>query len=108
MSEDGGEVRPLFPAEGDDAAPVRSLPRPPYCGHRRFELDREARRVYCRDCGREVPAFEALELFSHEYDRWAQTRNRAEREARLAEARLEELARRERNAKARVRRAEGR
>ena len=35
--------------------PVRDQARKPFCLHRHVELDHDARRVYCRDCGREGP-----------------------------------------------------
>lgn len=102
MSDDA-EVIPLRPelAEGD--APVRTRPRPPFCAHRSTELDVEARRVYCRTCGREVPAFDAMLELAREFERWLEQRDAAKREARRYQAELEDVKRELRNAKSRRR-----
>lgn len=77
----------------------------PFCNHWRLETHRESRRVYCRDCKREVPAFDALEEIRRHWDRFIIARNEAERRAGVARANLEELLRAEANAKARIRNA---
>lgn len=100
---EGADVVPLFPvAEGDP--PLTTRPRPPYCAHQSTELDTEARRVYCRTCGREVDAFDALHTLAESSERFQQHRETAAREARRAQAELEEVKRELRNAKGRVRR----
>ena len=106
MADDSAEIvelRPGFDAEDDDR-PLKSVPRPsPYCSHYRTELRSEERRVYCRDCGREIPAFDVLQTLARSHERWINQRREAERRAKVAAAALEALSRRERNAKARVR-----
>lgn len=97
------DVVPLFPAaEGDP--PLTTRARPPYCAHQSTELDTEARRVYCRTCGREVDAFDALHTLANSSERFQQHRAQAEREARRAYSELELVKRELRNAKSRVRR----
>lgn len=109
MSDELADVVALFPLaeEGDDAHPVLPDPTAVYaCIHRDTRLDRAARRVYCRKCGREVEAYAVLEALAHDSSRYIGAREEAKRQAELAQARLEELLRRERNAKARLRRAD--
>lgn len=108
--EKGAEVIPLRPGLDEldrDAELISREKEPNYCRHRRLELDTDARRVYCRDCGDEVPAFDALDSFRRVYQGYTQRIRQAQAEAQALEARIEELKRRERNAKARVKRAEG-
>jgi FtsZ-binding cell division protein ZapB len=105
------DVVELKPRSTDDDAPVRARPRErprKFCRCVRFELDEGDRRVYCRDCGKEKPAFDALMVFRHEFEKWKETRDRAKSEAKGAQARVEELKREERNIKARLRTAKKR
>lgn len=92
------EERPL-------AARKRDPAEEPYCRHWRLETHEESRRVYCRDCGREVPAFDALEEIRRHWDRYITGRTEAERRMRIARENLAELLRAEANAKARIRAA---
>lgn len=91
----------------DDDAPVRTrkAKRAPFCRHLQVELDHNVRRVFCADCKAEVPAFDALHMLAHEFERWTDHRDRAEREARAAQTTLDDLKRQVRNAKAQLRRA---
>jgi hypothetical protein len=103
------EVVDLFKGaeKSDHAAPVRDkeTERQRYCGHRRVELDKQARRVYCRECGVEVPAFDFLESLSNEWHRMVDARKEARRLADLSKDRLADLERREANCKSRLRTA---
>lgn len=99
--------------DGDHDAPIRTKPKEEketleqrFCQHHRMEIDEQARRCYCRDCGDEIPLFDALKTFKDEFERYTERRRRARLEARRAEDRLAELDRREKNAKARLRRAD--
>lgn len=74
-----------------------------YCPHKRIELDDEVRRVYCRDCSEEVPAFDALENFRRRFDRYVSLLREAKAEAAYRKRVVEELKREERNAKSRLR-----
>lgn len=106
MSDDGAEVIQLRPGQDqtDDDRPLATGPRPDrYCGHRRTELANEERRVYCRDCGREVPAFDVLKMLASDTERWISHRREAERRAKVAQGHLDDLLRDERNAKSRRR-----
>lgn len=95
----------LQPVPGtDEDAPVASEKRKSYCPHRRVVLNQEAHRVICRDCRREVDAFAYLVRLANEWERWAAHRREAEKRARAAGARLAEILRMERNARARLRR----
>jgi RNase P subunit RPR2 len=105
------DVVELFPA-ADKAAeegPVRTREREHgrYCSHDKTELDDETRRVYCRHCGQEVPAFDVLRRLARDHERYIGAWRTAHAEAGRAEERLEGLRRQERNIKARVRRAAG-
>lgn len=101
------EVIPLRPGQDaeDDSRPLDSGERvpTPFCVHDLVSLDREAERVYCRHCGREVPAFKALLRFALDWESHILRRKETERRARVAQANLEELLRDERNAKSRQR-----
>lgn len=110
-ADDGAEIVELFPgAERTDAdAPLRTRPRDPderwsYCRHLRLDLHMKSRRVYCRDCGDEIPAFDALDSLRGEWERYVTARKHAIRQAKDVKARLAELEKQEKNTKARVRR----
>jgi len=110
-TERGADVVQLFPEVGDRDAPITKRPKEPGrrpCRHNRTEIDEEKRRLECRDCGAEVPAFDFLLKLSREDGRWREARDAAERAARIAKGQLEDLERKEKNARARVRRLEGR
>lgn len=104
------KIVPLFPEVDEDDAPVKARPpEPKACRHRHVELDPDARRVYCRDCEQEVPAFDALMMFSGEgFDRWKQTREHLQRDVQRLRGQLEQAERDERNTKARARNAKKR
>lgn len=109
MSDDNEDavVIPLRPGQDatDDDRPLSSAPREPFCAHRRTELRNSERRVYCRACGREVPAFDVLSDLCRDWERFIEGRQEAERRRAVALANLEDLLRDERNAKGRIRNA---
>lgn len=106
MSDDSyAEIIRLYPdrdAEDEDAPLHRD--KKESCTHRRVSLDPDAKRVRCRDCDREVSAFDFLARLAGDWEYWVRHRKEAERRARLASTRLEELLRLENNARARLRR----
>lgn len=101
-----GSLDKIFETDlvADEQRPVAKDPREPWCSHKRVRLS-EARRVYCRDCKREVPAFDVLEDLAHDWERYMHTREDAQKRSKTAQANLIELLRLERNAKSRVRSA---
>lgn len=101
-----GSLDKLFETDliADEQRPVAKDERQPWCRHKRVRLT-EARRVYCRDCKREVPAFDVLDDLAHDWERYMHTREDAQARSKTAQANLTELLRLERNAKARVRAA---
>ena len=105
-SPEDAEILPLFPEAEEGDEPLTKRPQAGHCWHRTFSLDMEARRVYCRKCGREVPAIEALDTFAKEYTRHIDHRDRAKREANTEREKLEDLKRQVRNEKAKLRRLE--
>ncbi|HEX7088757.1 MAG TPA: hypothetical protein VF192_01405 [Longimicrobiales bacterium] len=87
-----------------DLAPIRTR-RKPWCDHRLTELDPDSRRVFCRSCGEEVDAWEALRAIAFHWERYEAQVAALQKEAeRLGEV-VRKLKREERNAKARLRRA---
>jgi len=76
-----------------------------FCHHRRFNIDTSSRRVYCRDCGQEVDALSALMVFTTEWSHFESGLERMRSQKEELSARVEELKREERNAKARLARA---
>lgn len=108
MADGPADIIPLRPSREaiENDAPLRSKEARSYCRHRRFEMDEDARRVYCRDCEEEVPAFDVLEIYRREFDMWMRRLKEARREAKLREENLAEIMRQEANAKSRLRRAE--
>lgn len=110
---DGGEVIRIHPGAEklEHDAPVTTRPRDRskgFCQHARVELDTDVRRVYCRDCGDEVPAFDHLLWLARHFERYVSRVKEAKREAEMRERSLEEVKREERNAKARLRRVRSR
>lgn len=89
----------------DHERPLATAPRQPFCAHRRTELGAEARRVVCRDCGREVAAFDILHDMARDTERYIEHRREAHRLAGRALEELDRVRRLESNAKARVRTA---
>lgn len=104
-SADSGDVRILHPwrNEADDDAPLHRVHNKP-CLHRRIRLDKDAHRVYCRECDAEVDPFAFLFWLTGEWERWVSARESAEKRFMAAQARLDETLRLERNARARVKR----
>lgn len=106
--DDVADVVPLRPELEEDDAAVRTRPRPPFCPHKSTTLDTEARRLYCRSCGREVDPFDFLVKLAHDFERHLEARDAAKRDADRAYRELEEVKRELGNAKARRRRARAR
>jgi hypothetical protein len=94
--------RPLF---SDRARQQQEAERATFCPHRRYELDDEKHRVFCRDCKREVDAYAVLHDLARAPERYIGSRREAQRRSKIATGNLEDLLRQERNAKARLRRA---
>lgn len=101
---EGADVVPIHPGRDlvDEDAPVSADPQGRWCLHRRVSLDTVAHKVVCKECDREVDAFEVLRKLANDWQRYATHRKEAERRANAAQARLDETLRLERNARARV------
>lgn len=104
-------VVPLHERAKDADAPVREKrdPNAPrsrtrQCEHHETDIIPETRRLVCRKCGELVDPFDFLLKLAQEDGRWRAARDAAEREARLAKKRVEDLIREEHNAKGRLRR----
>lgn len=89
------------PDEHDDESPAEKEERK-HCLHRKVKLDTEARRVFCRECDREVDAFTVILAWANDWTRITYWRKEAERRRARAGDRLEEILRVEKNARARV------
>lgn len=74
-----------------------------WCPHRRYRLNDENHRVYCRDCEREVDAYRVLEQLARTPEQYMMSRRGAEARAKAVAERLANLERAERNAKSRRR-----
>lgn len=99
------ELRPGQDAT-DDGRPLVTGPRSvPFCQHHRCRLDTESRRVYGRECDREVPAFDRLLSHSRSWERFIEHRREAERRMTVTRENLAELLAAEKRAKARLRNA---
>lgn len=96
---------------GEDAGPPLCVVNPSAaaraCRHRRVELDGQARKVLCSECGAERDPFDALLVIADNLDRYKDWGARYKREATAAAAELEDLKRQVQNAKAQLRRTEG-
>jgi hypothetical protein len=101
---DDAEIIPLF-ADPEGEPPLTGKERPPYCWHKTFLMDGESRRVHCRECGREVDAFDALDHFRQEWERYMGHLESTKRELELRRGELEDVKRQVKNAKAQKRRA---
>lgn len=92
-------------AELDDDLPLRKQHGKP-CAHRLAWLNHEQRELRCRNCDALLDPFDFLVKLANDADHWVKTRKKAERQAHEAKARLEDLLRQEKNARARIRRLE--
>lgn len=112
---DGGEVI-LFPKVKDDDPPIEPpatiKPRPKAwerskgCTHAgRSTLDETAHALLCSDCGQVLDAFEWIRRFVQRWDRVNTDYQQARQQCSATHERLADLERRERNAKARIRKA---
>lgn len=105
-----GEVIELFTAADRARQNAPLTTKPPdygkkFCRHERIDLARDNRRAYCRDCGEERDLFDVLERFASRFEHYIATLKEAQRSAKAAREELADLMRQERNAKARVRKA---
>ena len=75
------------------------------CFHRQFNLKTTNRRVYCRQCGAEVDAFDALMTFSDEWEHYQHGLKAMAARLERLRAQTKEAERLEKNAKARLARA---
>ena len=106
---DGADVIQLHDPARDREQPTTAKPRDPRrpapkkCKHPRTEVDPNHRHVVCRDCGELVDAFEALVAIADNWDRLREIRDGADREARLAQKRLDDIRLDERRTKNRLR-----
>ena len=90
----------------DEKPPIRGTgQRPKPCWHDAVVVDPAERRVTCDGCSAEVDPYEALFNLSRNVDRYEYSAKHARDSARVAEARVAELERQERNVKARIRTA---
>lgn len=114
MSDDEGregeraaEIIRLFPEadEHDAQQPVtRASGSKIRCSHRRTQLTiNGARRVVC-ECGEEVDPVDVMIGWAGDWDHLVRWRREAERRARLAHERLQEILRLEKNARALLKR----
>lgn len=104
MDDASAEIVELFPDRDltDDDAPIRRDPKTSFCRHHKTRLDRDARRIYCRECDAEVDSFTVIDRLVADSETWIRHRKEAERRARAAQTRLEEILRLERNARSRL------
>ena len=80
-----------------------------YCSHRRVGFDKNERRVECDGCGKVLDPFDWLaNTLVGDWDHYTYELRQMKSAAERARNELEELKRRERNARARVKRWESR
>lgn len=96
---------PLAERRSESAVP---RPRPRTCRHTRADIEPDLRKLFCRDCGEVLDPFEHLLKLAREDGRWRQARDAAERTARQAQIRLDDLLLEEKRAKGRLKRARDR
>jgi hypothetical protein len=94
----------LLPVAQEDERILATIERPP-CLHRRSDLDRDARRIYCRDCKSELDAFDVLLRLAREREQWRAEGDAIRAKTIRAERLLEETERQLANAKRRLARA---
>jgi hypothetical protein len=77
--------------------------------HRRgIKLNQVNRRIYCKTCGEELDMFEYIEQLARDWAWTTSTHRSAVEKRKVAEKRLDEVLRQERNAKARLKNAKRR
>lgn len=79
-----------------------------YCRHRRIRFSPKTRIVHCEDCDSDIDPLLYIERLANDWDWQRRTWHEIRSKIKAAGEHLEDLERRERNAKARVRRAEAR
>lgn len=97
------ELRPGQDSEDDARHIVRERRKLTGCRHGKVRLDPDARRVYCRGCDLEIPAYDYIVTLAADWERYIANRREAERRMKVAHAHLSDLLRDERNAKSRRR-----
>jgi hypothetical protein len=99
-----GDLILLPVAKPDDDAPItKEFER--FCAHRRARIDGTARRLYCRECEREIDAMDFLIRLANDYGYYVRAREAALAKMQKANRELVDVERRVKNAKARARRA---
>ncbi len=78
-----------------------------HCRHRPATIDVEKRRLTCDKCGASLDPFDFLAGLSHDFDLYTVPLARLKRELEQTAAKLEETKRKERNARARLKRLQG-
>lgn len=110
-SGDGGAEIIKLPYAEDDAIPSEvDLKRKEYrCQHRYVALHESTHRLYCNEdqggCGEEIDMYEWIENLTRDWRNFKWRYKMAKQQTEAAEARLAEVLRLERNAKARLKRA---
>lgn len=96
MTTRDGKDPPIVPQDFPDGPTIvdigeirvqRGLSRRPFtvCPHRGLTYDRKERRIWCKDCERDIEAFDAFELLVSNYDAAVK-----DAESRLAKAKAAE------------------
>lgn len=105
---DGADVIDLFGRA--PAAPLATAPPDPsrrptrQCGHDQGQVDPGAKVLVCSDCGEVLDPYAYLQKLAETWAIHDRSREAAEREARLAKQRVDDLLLEERRVKARLRR----
>lgn len=112
MTDDGDDLAPVIKIrpgldlkDADRGLTTAIAEKRSWCAHDRTRLDQECRRVFCCDCEREVPAFDALWNIAKDWERHIMWREEAVRRLRVADQAAADAERVERNAKSRARAA---
>ena len=102
QDEEGGIVIEFNPRTAEPVITNGNHPaRKPWCGHYHASVDRSARKVWCRDCGIDLDPIDTLVQVARKGDMYLRMRD----ETRALTAKLEELQRQVKNAKAQRKRA---
>lgn len=90
-------------AVADEGMPLRRA-YDGHCDHKRASINGAMRRLVCRSCGANLDPYEFIFELSQSSESLVHARKEAERRAIAARDRLDELLRKERNARERLRR----
>lgn len=107
MSNERPKLVVLYPTPDEhEAAQPATVDKRKSCLHDHVSLDPEARTVTCGDCGGLVDPFTLILKWAKGWERLTRWQKEAERRRKLAQDRLAETLRLEKNAKARLRRVD--